>query len=288
MVSDHTTLNCRGRLVSLSRPVIMGILNLTPDSFYDGGKWAALDSALRHTERMLREGALFVDIGGMSTRPGARLVDEEEELHRVIPALTALRQRFPEALFSIDTVRSKVIKEAWDAGISLVNDVSAGAMDPEVFPTVAQLQIPYVLMHMKGVPANMQSAPTYENGPVLEILDFFIRQTGILRSLGAKDILLDPGFGFGKTLQDNYRLLCELDAFKVIGLPLLVGISRKSMVYKTLGSGPEEALHGTTALHMAALQKGAKVLRVHDVAPARDAIRVWEALENARQTALMQ
>ena len=287
MISDHTTLNCRGRLVSLSRPVIMGILNLTPDSFYDGGRWNALDGAMRQTQRMLDEGALFIDIGGMSTRPGARQVDVEEELQRVIPALTALREQFPEALFSIDTVHARVIREAWDAGISLVNDVSAGSIDTEVFPTISKLQIPYVLMHMKGVPANMQAAPEYENGPVIEILDFFIRQVGVLRDLGIKDIVLDPGFGFGKTLRDNYVLLQELDVFNILGLPLLVGISRKSMIYKALGTGPEGALHGTTALHMAALQKGASILRVHDVGPARDAIRMWEQLDNARQTDLM-
>lgn len=284
MISDHTTLNCRGRLVSLSRPVIMGILNLTPDSFYDGGRWNALDGALRQTQRMLEEGAVFIDIGGMSTRPGARPVEVEEELQRVIPALTALRDHFPEALFSIDTVHSRVIREAWDAGISLVNDVSAGSMDPDVFSTVARLQIPYVLMHMQGVPTDMQAAPRYETGPVLEILDFFIRQVGILRDLGIKDLILDPGFGFGKSLPDNYRLLEELDVFKVLGLPILVGISRKSMIYKALGTGPENALYGTTALHMAALQKGASILRVHDVAPARDAIRMWEQLESVRQT----
>ncbi|MBK6948580.1 MAG: dihydropteroate synthase [Haliscomenobacter sp.] len=286
MISDHTTLNCRGRLVNLSKPLIMGILNLTPDSFYDGGKWNSLDDALRQTQRMLEEGALFIDIGGMSTRPGARAIGVEEELQRVIPVLTALRERFPEALFSVDTVHARVIREAWDLGIALVNDVSAGSMDPEVFPAIAQLQIPYVLMHMKGAPPDMQAAPEYEKGPVLEILDFFIRQVGILRGLGIKDVILDPGFGFGKTLRDNYRLLQELDVFNMLGLPVLVGVSRKSMIYKALGTGPEGALHGTTALHMVALQKGAKILRVHDVAPARDAIRMWEELEYARQTAM--
>lgn len=276
----QSTLNCRGKLVDISRPVVMGILNVTPDSFYDGGKYASPDAALFQSERMLQEGAVFIDVGGMSSRPGAAILSWEEELLRVLPVIEAIRQRFPEALLSVDTVHARVAEAAVEAGAVVVNDISAGSIDPAMHETVARLQVPYVLMHMQGKPADMQLNPVYERVE-LEILDFFIGQVGRLKELGVRDIIIDPGFGFGKTLQNNYRLLSRLHIFGVLGLPVLAGLSRKSMIYKLLDITPEAALHGTTALHMVALQQGARILRAHDAGPAVETIRLWEALEKA-------
>lgn len=273
----HTTLNCKGRLLSLEQPLVMGILNVTPDSFYDGGRYAGVDAALFQAAAMLEEGAAILDIGGMSSRPGAEILSSEMELQRVLPVVEAIVQRFPEAVLSIDTIHSKTAKVCVEAGAAIVNDISGGRLDGEMFQMVAELDVPYVLMHMKGVPGNMQGQAVYED-VVAEVLDFFIEGIGRLRALGVKDILLDPGFGFGKTAAHNFRLLNNLHVFQITGCPLLAGISRKSMIWKTLKITPEAALNGTTALHIVALQQGARILRVHDVRPAVETIRLWETL----------
>lgn len=273
----HTTLNCKGRLLSLEQPLVMGILNVTPDSFYDGGRYAGVDAALFQASAMLEEGAAILDIGGMSSRPGAEILSSEMELQRVLPVVEAIVQRFPEAVLSIDTIHSKTAKVCVEAGAAIVNDISGGRLDGEMFQMAAELDVPYVLMHMKGVPGNMQGQAVYED-VVAEVLDFFIEGIGRLRALGVKDILLDPGFGFGKTAAHNFRLLNNLHVFQITGCPLLAGISRKSMIWKTLKIAPEAALNGTTALHVVALQQGARILRVHDVRPAVETIRLWETL----------
>ncbi|HFA49386.1 MAG TPA: dihydropteroate synthase [Bacteroidetes bacterium] len=278
MLHQQTTINCRGRLVSLERPLVMGILNVTPDSFYDGGRHKGPDRQFAQAEKMLEEGAAFIDVGGMSSRPGAEIISLEEERERVVPVIEGIAKKFPEALISIDTVRSEVAKECADAGACIINDISAGRIDTKMYETVAALGLPYVLMHMQGRPKAMQAAPKYEN-VTLEVLDFFIKEIGKLRNLGVKDILVDPGFGFGKTIGHNFQLLSQMHVFKMLETPVLAGISRKSMIYKYLETSAEEALNGTTALHMVALQQGAKILRAHDVKEAVECIRLWEKLE---------
>jgi len=256
----------------------MGILNVTPDSFFDGGRYEATAAVLRRAETMLEEGASIIDIGGMSSRPGAELIPVEEELQRVLPAIGAIAERFPATIISIDTIRARVAREAVDAGASIVNDISAAAFDDELYATVAELNVPYILMHMQGSPKTMQLNPSYED-VVREVLDFFIAEVGQLRDLGVKDIVLDPGFGFGKSVTHNYQLLKQLQVFQILDLPLLAGLSRKSMINKVLKTKPEQALNGTTALHMLALQQGAKILRAHDVRPAVETIKLWQQLE---------
>jgi dihydropteroate synthase len=278
MLDPWMTINCRGRLLSLENPVVMGVLNLTSDSFFDGGRYATEAAALNRVERMLSEGAAIIDIGGMSSRPGAEIISEEEELHRVMPHLESILFRFPEALISIDTVWAKVAGEAVNAGAAMINDISAGKIDPEMYRTAAQTGAPYVLMHMQGTPFDMQRAPVYED-VVRETLDFFITEIGKLKVAGVKDIILDPGFGFGKTVEHNYRLLNNLHVFQIPGLPVLTGLSRKSMICKVLKVNPDEALNGTTALHMVALQQGSRILRVHDVREAVEVIKLWQQLE---------
>jgi dihydropteroate synthase len=280
MLQPHLTLNCGGRLVWLEEPVLMGILNVTPDSFFDGGRYSGEVQILKHAEKMLAEGATFVDVGGMSSRPGADFISEKEELERVVPIIASLKKAFPEALISVDTWRSEVAKAAADAGATMINDISAGSLDEKMFETVAKLGLPYVLMHMQGTPQNMQQAPHYDNA-TLEILDFFIWKIAALRALGVRDIILDPGFGFGKTVEHNYEILTRLHVFKMLDYPVLAGISRKSMICKVLKVNPEHALNGTTALHMVALQQGAKILRVHDVREAKEAIALWRQVRQA-------
>jgi dihydropteroate synthase len=276
---QQSTLNCNGKLVSLDKPAVMGILNATPDSFFDGGRFDTETAWLKQAEKMLAEGATFIDVGAMSSRPGATEVAEKEELRRVLPVVESILRRFPEALISIDTWRSKVAVECVAAGACMVNDISAGRFDEGLFETVASLGTPYVLMHMQGTPADMQVQPSYEN-VVLEVLDFFIANAGKLRALGVKDILLDPGFGFGKTVEHNYRLLANLHVFSILECPLLVGISRKSMICTPLKISPDKALNGTTAMHVIALQQGAKILRAHDVREACEAIQLWELADH--------
>ena len=286
MEFQQTTLNCKGRLVSLEQPVVMGILNATPDSFYDGGKYRGLDQQLIQVEQMLKEGATFIDIGGMSSRPGAAIIDQDEELKRVLPVIEATIEEFPEALISIDTIHSEVARAAINAGACIINDISAGRLDANMYETVAKLDVPYILMHMQGKPKQMQQNPTYEN-VALEVLDFFIQEIGKLRSLGIKDLIIDPGFGFGKTVSHNYQLLNHLHVFKMLEVPVLAGISRKSMICKVLKVNPSDALNGTTALHMVALRQGARILRAHDVKEAEQCIQLFGRLtaDGIRRTA---
>ena len=278
MIFEKQTINCRGKLLDLSSPLVMGILNLTPDSFFDGGKYTTEAAMLLQVERMLNEGAAILDLGGMSSRPGAVLISEEEELGRVLPALEAILRRFPTAIISVDTFRAEVAAHCVAAGASIVNDIYAGRFDEKMFETVAALGVPYIMMHMQGEPANMQKAPKYSD-VTQEILHFFIEKIGQLRSLGVKDIVLDPGFGFGKTVAHNYQLLNHLHVFRMAELPILAGISRKSMICRVLNVPPAEALNGTIALHIVALQQGARILRVHDVREAMEVIQLWKQLE---------
>lgn len=279
MLHPQTSIHAKGQLLSTEHPLIMGILNLTPDSFFDGGKYQNIPQALHHAKKMLEEGADILDIGGMSSRPGARLITAEEECKRVLPLIEALQQELPEAILSIDTIYATTARKAIEAGAAIINDISAGRIDPEMFSTVADLQVPYILMHMQGLPNNMQQQPAYAD-VVQEVFDFFVEKIGKLRQLGLHDIILDPGFGFGKTLEHNYALLRQLSAFRAFDLPILVGISRKSMINKVLHTKPAEALNGTTAAHILALEQGAHILRVHDVSPAREAIAIREAFHN--------
>lgn len=277
MLHPQITLNCNGKLLLLDTPKVMGILNVTPDSFYEGSRVNLETVILHRAAQQIEEGAAILDIGGMSTRPGAALVPVEEERRRVLAAIKPIVHRFPEAIISVDTFRAEVVRAAFEAGATIVNDISAGSLDTQMYPTVAALGLPYILMHMQGTPQTMHLQPHYEN-LVQEILDFFIAELAKLRALGVKDIVLDPGFGFGKKIAHNFELLRQFHVFKMLDLPLLAGISRKSMIYKTLKISPEEALNGTTALHMIALQQGARILRVHDVKPAMEVIRLWGAL----------
>ncbi len=277
MFSPPTTLNCAGTLLSLETPLVMGILNVTPDSFYDGGRYQTLDTALLQAEKMLREGASILDIGGASSRPGARYVSAEEEIRRTLPVIETIKKEFPDAVLSIDTYQSTVARAAVEAGVGMVNDISGGSFEENFIATIASLRVPYVLMHLKGTLQTMQQNPHYDD-LMLEITDYFIRKIGLLRQHGVIDILLDPGFGFGKTIEHNYQLLQQLNGFDFLELPFLIGLSRKSMIYKLLGHQPDEVLSATSALHLVALQKGAKILRVHDVREAMDVVKVWKQL----------
>ena len=275
------TICCKGELIDLSRPRIMGILNCTPDSFFDGGKYWDPYVAFRQAEAMLKEGAAFIDVGGYSSRPGAPDVSETEELKRVLPVIEGLVEEFPEACISVDTFRSEVARKALDAGAAMVNDISAGLRDEKMLPLVAQRQVPYVMMHMRGTPQNMTEQTAYDD-LVGDLLFYFSERLAVARKLGITDCIADPGFGFAKTREQNFRLLGSLENFRVLEVPLLVGISRKSMIHKTLGITPEEALNGTTALHMLALKGGAQILRVHDVKEAVECARLWEAFQDAQ------
>ncbi len=279
MLQPPTTLNCKGKLLDLTTPIVMGILNITPDSFYDGGRYDHSDTILRQVEKMLSEGAEILDIGGMSSRPGAKLIDVETERSRVLPVIELILKHFPETIISVDTVRSKVAADSVKMGARMVNDISAGSIDDSMFSTVAALDCPYILMHMQGTPQSMQEKPHYED-IILEITDFFIRKIGELRALGLKDLIIDPGFGFGKEIHHNFRLLKYLDAFQILDCLILAGLSRKSFIYKTLNTSAKNALNGTIATQIIALQQGAKILRVHDVKEAKETIKIWQAVEN--------
>lgn len=268
------TLNAKGRL--LTGPLVMGIINRTPDSFYSGSRYPDDTHLLEHAEKMIGEGADILDIGGQSTRPHAGLVGEEEELRRVIPAIEELHRQWPHLPLSVDTWYSRVAREAVAAGASMVNDISGGMLDREMLDTVGRLKVPYVCMHMKGTPATMNSEAVYED-VVREVLDFFIRRIEDCRRAGIHDVILDPGLGFAKTSTHNFQLLRRLSLFRITGKPLLLGVSRKSTIYRTLGITPEEALNGTTVLHTVGLLNGADILRVHDVKEAREAILLLEA-----------
>jgi dihydropteroate synthase len=262
---------------SITRPKVMGILNTTDDSFYDGGKYHTIDKALFRCEDMLHEGADIIDIGGQSTRPGADIITENEEIRRTAPVIDAIIKRFPDCIVSIDTFRAAVANHAIRAGAAIVNDVSAGDDDEDMIKTVSRLQVPYIAMHKKGLPKTMQDQPHYDN--VLQEVKLYLEnKLRIYRDAGIEDVVLDPGFGFGKTLDDNYHLLKHLDVFHTLNCPILVGISRKSMVWKLLATEPSKALNGSTALHMLALAKGAHFLRVHDVKEATECVKIAEEM----------
>jgi len=257
----------------------MGILNLTPDSFYDGGRYKNESEILSKVETMLHDGAAFIDVGGYSSRPKAEHISEDEELTRIVPIVDLLLTTFPEVLLSIDTFRSRVAKICIEAGVSMINDISAGKLDENMLQTIANLKIPYVMMHMKGTPQTMQKLTQYDH-LVKDILFYFSERIDVARSLGIIDIVVDPGFGFAKTIVQNFELLNNLDLFKMLELPILVGLSRKSMVHKILDISANEALNGTTALNTIALQKGANILRVHDVKEAVECIKLMEQLNS--------
>ncbi len=274
-------ISVRGRLMDLSKPKVMGIINITDDSFYSGSRHMAEDEILAVAGQMLGEGADMLDIGGCSTRPGSEEVPESVERERVCRATRLILGQFPEAVISVDTYRASVAGAAVsDAGASIINDISGGMMDDGMFPLVARLNVPYVLMHMQGTPRTMQVSPRYDD-VVADILQWFGKRLALLRAAGVKDIILDPGFGFGKTAEHNFEMLRRFSEFCIAGMPLLAGLSRKSMIWRTLGTGPDEALNGTSALNMAALLRGASVLRVHDVREAREVVTLFEKISTA-------
>lgn len=271
------TLNARGKILDLSTPVVMGILNVTPDSFFDGGYYSDEKKILERAGTILSEGGGIIDIGGYSSRPGASFVDEEEELSRVIPAIRSIVKEFPGALISVDTFRASVARRAIEAGAGIINDISAGSLDKDMFRTVQELNVPYILMHMKGTPQTMTRYAVYHN-LIEEVVEFLRERITRLYELGVKDIIADPGFGFAKTRDHNFQLLQKLDYFKILEIPILVGLSRKSMVYKTLNIDPEDSLNGTTAMNVIALMHGASVLRVHDVKACMEAVKLYKSV----------
>ena len=272
------TLNCKGKLIDLNEPKVMGILNITPDSFYDKSRFNSKDDLLKRTETMLSEGATFIDLGAYSSRPGAEFVSEEEERKRLIPALEIILKEFPDVLLSVDTFRSNIAKETIDLGASIINDISGGDMDPEMFDVVVNKQVPYILMHMRGNPQTMSNLNNY-NHLIVDIISELQVKVNHLQKRGLNDIIIDPGLGFAKDLLQNYEIVKELNSFKCIGHPLLIGASRKSMIYKLLECEPHSALIGTTVVHTASLLNGASILRVHDVKEAIEAIKITTLLK---------
>lgn len=277
LYNQSKTLNIRGKLIDLSAPKVMGILNVTPDSFYDGNRYTSDDSILIQAEKMLAEGAMFIDVGGYSSRPGAEDISEQEEINRSVHAVKIIIKKFPTAILSIDTFRSEVARQAILEGASMVNDISAGEQDQNMFAAVAKLKVPYIVMHMRGTPQTMKTLTEYEN-LIKEITNYIQQKISMLEILGVKDVMIDPGFGFAKTATQNFQLLEHLDYLKVMNKPIVAGLSRKSMIWKTLGVKVEEALNGTTALNMTALMKGATILRVHDVKEAIEVVRLYTSL----------
>ncbi|UPT69723.1 MAG: dihydropteroate synthase [Flavobacterium sp. JAD_PAG50586_2] len=271
------TINCHGRLVDLSTPCVMGILNVTPNSFYDGGKHSDEKSILLKVEKMLSDGATFIDIGAYSSKPNAEFVSEEEETVRLVPIVEMVLKHFPETLISIDTFRANVAKAGIESGACIINDISAGGLDDKMMSTVAEIQVPYIMMHMKGNPQTMQGLAKYEN-ITKEMLVYFSEKIAKARAYGINDLIVDPGFGFAKTLEQNFEVLNNLELFQMLELPMLVGVSRKSMIYKVLETEADFALNGTTVLNTIALQKGANILRVHDVKEAVEAIKLVSQL----------
>jgi len=271
------TINCKGTLIDLSSPKVMGILNLTPDSFYDGGQHKNEDSILKHTEKMLSDGATFIDIGAYSSRPNADHVSQAEELKRILPIIERLIKTFPDILISVDTFRSEVAKQSIESGAALINDISAGKLDDNMLKTVAELHVPYIMMHMRGTPQNMQNQTDYDD-IVKDVYYYFSERIAAAKELGIFDIIIDPGFGFAKTLDQNFELLNKLELFNSLEKPLLIGLSRKSMIYKTLNTSAKEALNGTSILNTVALQKNASILRVHDVKEAMETVKLIKSL----------
>jgi len=268
------TINCLGQLIDLTTPKVMGILNITPNSFYDGGQYVTEKSILNQVEKMLLEGAAFIDLGAYSSKPNAALVSEEEEIERLLPVIKSVLKHFPDTLLSIDTFRSEVAKVSLELGAAMINDIAAGNLDDKMFETIAKFQVPYVMMHMKGTPQTMTSLTQYDN-IVKEMLFYFSEKIATARSFGINDLVVDPGFGFAKTLEHNYEVLQHLALFQTLDLPILVGVSRKSMIYKVLETNAEDALNGTTVLNTIALTKGANILRVHDVKEAVECVKLF-------------
>ena len=279
-LSYNRTINVQGKLISLQKPLIMGILNLTNDSFFDGGKYINnIDKAILHCKEMIDDGADIIDIGACSTRPNSQLVPKEEEIKQLIPIIKEIRKQFPEIIISIDTVWAEVAEKTIKAGANIINDISGGQFDKDLFKTVAQLKAPYILMHTPATPDKMQQHTTYNN-IFLDICNYFSERIQTLKDLGVNDIILDLGFGFGKTVEQNYYLLNHIEDFKVFDLPILTGISRKTMIYKPLKLTPQEALNGTTFLHAFAILNKSNILRVHDVKEAKQCIELFELIEN--------
>lgn len=271
------TINCKGQLIDLSTPKVMGILNVTPNSFFDGGMYKSEKELLNRTEKMLNEGATFIDVGAYSSKPNAEFVSEEEEISRIIPVVNLLQKYFSEIILSIDTFRAGAAKICIENGAAIINDISAGLLDDKMLETIAKFQVPYIMMHMKGTPQTMQNFTHYED-IFKEMLFYFSERTAVARSFGINDLIVDPGFGFAKTLDQNYAVMQKMELFQMLELPLLVGISRKSMIYKTLEINAESALNGTTFLNAIALSKGAKILRVHDVKEAVECVTLFDKL----------
>lgn len=272
------TINCKGSLIDLSQPKVMGILNVTPNSFFDGGKFTDEIAIFRQVEKMLLEGATFIDVGAYSSKPNAEYVSEEEEIRRLITIIKFLVDEFPEIILSIDTFRSAVASKAIEAGAAIINDISAGSLDAEMLTTVAKLQVPYIMMHMKGTPKTMQSLTQYDD-ILKEMVLYFAQKLNKARSLGINDVIIDPGYGFAKTTEQNFEVLQKSELFQILDVPILAGLSRKSMIYKTLETNAKEALNGTTVLNTLALIKGANILRVHDVKEAMETITLFSAFQ---------
>ena len=272
-------INCKGTLLDFSTPKVMGILNITPDSFYDGGRRSSLQEHLQQAEKMLQEGADIIDVGSYSSRPGAEDISEVEELQRILPVVEALVEKFPKIIISIDTFRSEVARQCVEAGAAIINDISAGNLDEKIMETVAQLQVPYILMHMRGNPKNMKELNDYKD-LAQDILFYFSERINKAREHGINDLIIDPGFGFSKNIAQNFQLLSKLELFQNFNLPILSALSRKSLIYKTLNTTPDEALNGTTVLNTVSLMKGAHILRVHDVKEAVECVKLVERLKN--------
>lgn len=273
------TINCNQQLIDLTSPKVMGILNITPDSFYDGGKLKNDAEVLAHVEKMLIDGATFIDVGGYSSRPRAKHISEKEEFNRIIPIIELLIKTYPDILISIDTFRSDIALKCIDIGACMINDISAGSMDDQMFTTVAKLQVPYIIMHMQGTPQTMQKNPKYNN-VVYEVIYYFSKKINELHALNVNDIIIDVGFGFGKTQNQNYELLKNLSLFTNLEVPILTGVSRKSMLYKLIETTSEEALNATTVANTIALMNGTNILRVHDVKEANEAIKIVNELQS--------
>ena len=272
------TINCNGNLIDLSTPKVMGILNLTPDSFYDGGSYKDENDIVTKVDKMLADGATFIDVGAYSSRPNATNISVDEEINRIVPVIKLLVKKFPGILLSIDTFRSAVAKACLENGAALINDISAGALDDKMMSVIAEYKVPYIMMHMRGTPETMQQLTEYTN-VTLDIKQYFAKKLAQARALGIVDLVVDPGFGFAKTTEQNFNILQNLDLFKTMNVPILSGISRKSMIYKTLDTTANNALNGTTALNTIALTKGANILRVHDVKEAIECITLYTALQ---------
>lgn len=271
------TINCKGQLIDLSSPKVMGILNITPNSFFDGGMYKDESEILLRVEKMISEGANFIDIGAYSSKPSAAFVSEQEEIERIVPIVNLVLKHFPETILSIDTFRAAVAKTCIESGAAIINDISAGLLDNKMLETVAQYKVPYIMMHMRGTPQTMQTLTQYEV-IIKEMLFYFSERIAAARALGINDLIVDPGFGFAKTLEQNFEVFQKLTLFNMLELPILIGISRKSMIYKTLNTSAEEALNGTTVLNTLALTKGAKILRVHDVKEAVECISLYNTI----------